>query len=62
MHGLGQTIAIIHNYGNIFAVIFFLPRALSMDRIYRILGILFAYGEIPKGRRPFYLNNPVNPV
>jgi hypothetical protein len=33
-----------------------------MDRIYRILGILFAYGEIPKGRRPFYLNNPVNPV
>ena len=58
--------------GNIFAVIFFLTRALSvewirflitfLDRIYRIKGIFFACGEIPKGRRPFYLNNPVNPA
>jgi hypothetical protein len=31
------------------------------DMIYRIIGIFFR-GEIVLGRRPFYLNNPVNPV
>jgi len=61
-----------HNCGNILAVIFSPSRALSvewirylisfLDRIYRINGIFFAFGEVPFGRRPFYLNNPVNPV
>jgi hypothetical protein len=32
------------------------------DRIYRINGIFFACGEIPSGRRPFYPDDPVNPV
>ena len=63
---------LIRNYGNVFAVIFFPAKALSVewirylisffDRIYRIIGIFFACGEILLGRRPFYLNNPVNPV
>ena len=62
----------IHNYGNILAVIFFPSRALGvewirylisfLDRIYRINGIFFACGEVPFRRKPFYLNNPVNPV
>jgi hypothetical protein len=42
-----------------------------LDRIYppnrrrtfsRINGIFFAYGERPFGRRPFYPDNPVDPV
>jgi hypothetical protein len=33
-----------------------------LDRIYRIIGILFACGEIPLGRRPYYPDDPVNPV
>ena len=35
---------------------------LYLDRINRILRILFASGEGPSGRRPQYPNNPVNPV
>jgi len=35
---------------------------LFFDRIYRIKEIFFAYGDIPIGRRPFYPDNPVNPV
>jgi hypothetical protein len=27
-----------------------------------LVGFFFACGEIPLGRRPFYLSNPVNPV
>ena len=33
-----------------------------LDRINGIKGIFFAYGEIPLGRRPFYPDDPVNPV
>jgi hypothetical protein len=35
---------------------------LVFDRIYRINGIFFAYGEIPLGRRPLFPDDPVNPV
>jgi len=37
-------------------------KILFFDRIYRINGILFACGEIPLGRRPYYPDDPVNPV
>jgi hypothetical protein len=37
-------------------------KVLFFDRIYRINGILFACGEIPLGRRPYYPDDPVNPV
>jgi hypothetical protein len=33
-----------------------------LDRIYRIDGIFFACGEMPFGRRPLYLSDPVDPV
>jgi hypothetical protein len=33
-----------------------------LDRIYRIDGIFFAYGETPFGRRPLYPDDPVDPV
>jgi len=32
------------------------------DRIYRINGVLYACGDLPLGRRPFYPDDPVNPV
>ena len=61
-----------HNFGNIFAVLFFYIRTLSnewirslvsfFDRIDRINGIFFACGEVLLGRRPFYPDDPVNPV
>jgi hypothetical protein len=37
-------------------------KVLFFDRIYRINGILFACGEIPLGRRPYYPDDPVDPV
>jgi hypothetical protein len=62
----------IHNYDNVLAVIFSPTRTLGVewirssisffDRIYRINGIFFACGEILLGRRPFYPDDPVNPV
>jgi hypothetical protein len=33
----------------------------NLDRIYRIIGIFFACGEGPFGRRPHHPNDPVNP-
>jgi hypothetical protein len=33
-----------------------------LDRIYRIDGIFFAWGERPFGRRPHYPDDPVDPV
>ena len=33
-----------------------------LDRIYRIIRIYFACGEGPFGRRPYYPNDPVDPV
>jgi hypothetical protein len=33
-----------------------------LDRMNRIVRILFACGEGPFGRRPYYPNDPVNPV
>jgi hypothetical protein len=33
-----------------------------LDRIYRIDGIDFAYGGEPFGQRPFYPDDPVDPV
>jgi len=33
-----------------------------LDRIYRIEGIVFAFGEGPFGRRPHYLEDPIDPV
>jgi len=33
-----------------------------LDRIYRIDGIFFAYGERLFGRRPLYPDDPVDPV
>jgi len=35
---------------------------LFLDRIYRIDGIFFVYGERPFGRRPFYPDDPACPV
>ena len=47
---------IVKGMWNGFDFIFFL------DRIYRIDGIVFAFGEEPFGRRPHYPNDPVDPV
>ena len=62
----------IHVNGNILAAIFCPTGALGvewirsliflLDKIYRINGIIIACGGIPLGRRPFYPDNPVDPV
>ena len=33
-----------------------------LDRIYRIIRNFFACGEVPFGRRPYYPDDPVDPV
>jgi hypothetical protein len=62
----------IHNNGDILAAIFCPTGALGvewirsliflLDKIYRINGIIIACGGIPLGQRPFYPDNPVDPV
>jgi len=64
----------IHNYGDVFAGIFFHHKdaGCGMDSIFKfffqtgfsgLMGFFSpAAGEMPSGRRPFYPDDPVNPV